>query len=127
MITYCFPEAVIGDWNANIRIVMGIVGDDLTGEWRSVYGSANEVLHIAETACLKYDEMANTVKLPGYKNFTCVVTGPDRGYLKADFMMQLESDEVDTNTLTKGDFEKRNTGIGYELTNLQLIPIIAPR
>ncbi|CAH8494600.1 unnamed protein product [Dicrocoelium dendriticum] len=37
-----------------IRIAMGIVGDDLTGEWRSVYGSATEVLHIAETACLKF-------------------------------------------------------------------------
>ncbi|CAI2738583.1 unnamed protein product [Dicrocoelium dendriticum] len=99
---------------------MGFVGDDLTGEWRSAYGSATEVMHISVTTCSKYEKMANTEKISGYKNFTCVVTGPYREYLKGEFILQFESDEADVITLTKDDLQKRNTGTGYDLTNIQL-------
>ncbi|CAH8494589.1 unnamed protein product [Dicrocoelium dendriticum] len=99
---------------------MGFVGDDLTGEWLSEYGSATEVMGIAKTTCRKYDKMTNTQIISGKKNFTCVVTGPRRGDLIGEFNLQFETDEADTFSITKEDLEKRNTGTGYDITDLQV-------
>ncbi|CAH8494375.1 unnamed protein product [Dicrocoelium dendriticum] len=77
--------------------------------------------------CTKYDKMANTDKISRYKNFTCVVTGPLRGYLEAEFTLQFQSDEADKINLTKDDLENQTTGTGYDLTNIQLKLQIATR
>ncbi|CAI2738615.1 unnamed protein product [Dicrocoelium dendriticum] len=99
---------------------MGFVGDDLTGNWLSIYGSATEVMHIAATTCSKYYTMANTEKISGCKKFTCVVNGPHKEYMKAEFVLRFESDEAGTIRLTKDDLEKQNAGTGYDLTNIQV-------
>ncbi|CAI2737494.1 unnamed protein product [Dicrocoelium dendriticum] len=104
---------------------MGFVGDDLTGSWLSVYGNATEVMHIAETTCSKYEKMSNTKKISGYQNFTCIVNGPHREYMKAEFILRFESDEADIIRLTKDDLEMGNTGTGYDLTNIQIIVLTA--
>ncbi|CAI2737977.1 unnamed protein product [Dicrocoelium dendriticum] len=106
---------------------MVFVGDDSTGDWLSEYGSATEVIHIAKTICSKYERMENTKKSSGYKNFTCVVTGPHRGALKGEFILQFETRERESISLTKEDLEKRNTGTGYEITDLQLEHLFAAR
>ncbi|CAI2737083.1 unnamed protein product [Dicrocoelium dendriticum] len=108
-----------------IRIAMGFVGDDLTGNWLSVYDSATVVMHIAATTCSEYEKVANTAKISGYKNFTCVVNGPHREHVKVEFILRFESDEVDTFRLTKHDLVKQNTGTGYELTNLHIVVLSA--
>ncbi|CAH8503595.1 unnamed protein product [Dicrocoelium dendriticum] len=119
--------AVTKNCNTTIRIAMGFVGDYLTGEWRSAYGSATEVMHIAETTCSKYDKLVNTEKRSGIKNFTCVVSGPHLGHLEGEFVLQFESDEVDVITLTQEGLEKRNQEeTGYDIADLQLKVLNAP-
>ncbi|CAI2737704.1 unnamed protein product [Dicrocoelium dendriticum] len=46
-------DAVNNQGQTIIRIAVRFVGDDSTGEWHSVYGSATEVMHIAEATCSK--------------------------------------------------------------------------
>ncbi|CAI2737886.1 unnamed protein product [Dicrocoelium dendriticum] len=102
-----------------IRISMGSFENDLTVEKSGIYGTATEVMHIAETTCSRYEKLENTEKIAGYKNFTCLVTGPHRGYLKGVFFMHFESDETDAITITKEALEKRIiTGNGYDITSL---------
>ncbi|CAI2737580.1 unnamed protein product [Dicrocoelium dendriticum] len=107
-----------------IRIAVRFVGDDSTGEWHSVYGSATEVMHTAETTCSKYAKRVNTTKSSDDNQFNCTVTGPHRGHVKGEFLLYFALDEADTITAAKEALEKRNpTGIGYDITAL-LIKII---
>ncbi|CAI2737046.1 unnamed protein product [Dicrocoelium dendriticum] len=67
----------------------------------------------------QYEKLVNTEKIAGYKNFTCVVTGPRSSYVKGVFFMHFESDETDAITITKEALEKRSiTGNGYDITAL---------
>ncbi|CAI2737576.1 unnamed protein product [Dicrocoelium dendriticum] len=120
-------DSILGR-NYAIRIGMEFVGDDLTGEWRGTYGSATEVMHIAETMCAKYERMEKAEETSGDKNFTCVVKGPHWAHLEGEFLLHFESDEADNITVTKKDLEKRNnTRVGYDITDLQIKLLCATR
>ncbi|CAI2737040.1 unnamed protein product [Dicrocoelium dendriticum] len=104
-----------------IRIAMGFFGDNLLGEWRGVYGSATEVMDIAETTCSKFEKWANTEKRLGYKNFSCVVTGQRWRFMKGVFFLHYESNEADATSLTNDALENRIiTGVGNEITALSI-------
>ncbi|CAI2737053.1 unnamed protein product [Dicrocoelium dendriticum] len=110
---------IVGDGYATIRISVGLLKEDLTSEWHGVYGSATEVINIVEKTCSKYEKLANTEKRSGYKNFTCLVTGPRRHYVKGVFFLRFESNEAYAIPLTKEALEKRIiTGIGQDITGL---------
>ncbi|CAI2737130.1 unnamed protein product [Dicrocoelium dendriticum] len=114
-------SAVNNQRQTTIRIAVRFVGDDSKGEWHSAYGSATEVIHIAEAACSKFTKRANTKKISDNNNSTCTVTGPQRKHVKGEFLLYFELDDTDAIKVTEEAIEKRNiTKIGYDIRDLQI-------